>query len=268
MRSIPLRITRFRRDPRFAGDLGFLGNRLPDREARVEEFFLQAGGRNCRKCNSCWAARVGATSPKPANIDYFDHVYTRDHNAFNVTPRAVMNISRESMARYGFSPATRVFEAAGAAACLITDAWEGIEMFFEPGREILVAEDGDEVVEHVRSAHAGAGPQPSEPAAYRRVLAAAHLRAPRRHSRSGAGCPGSPERLDEPYSIWLFSGLSVTSSWGNGHATTYRSLIRGLAARGHRILFLERDAPWYAGNRDEPNPPGAPRRFTTASTNW
>ncbi len=51
-------------------------------------------------------------------------------------------------------------------------------------------------------------------------------------------------------------GLTVTSSWGNGHATTYRSLIRGLAARGHRILFLERDAPWYAGNRDEPNPPG------------
>lgn len=52
-------------------------------------------------------------------------------------------------------------------------------------------------------------------------------------------------------------GLSVTSSWGNGHATTYRSLIRGLAARWHDVLFLERDAPWYAGNRDEPNPHGA-----------
>jgi len=52
-------------------------------------------------------------------------------------------------------------------------------------------------------------------------------------------------------------GLSITSSWGNGHATTYRSLVRGLAARGHEALFLERDAPWYAGNRDQPNPPGA-----------
>src|SRR5882757_2636573 len=52
-------------------------------------------------------------------------------------------------------------------------------------------------------------------------------------------------------------GLSVTSSWGNGHATTYRSLIRGLAAAGHRVLFLERDAPWYEGNRDEPQPAGA-----------
>ncbi len=52
-------------------------------------------------------------------------------------------------------------------------------------------------------------------------------------------------------------GLSVTSSWGNGHATTYRSLVRGLAARGHRVLFLERDQEWYAGNRDEPHPAGA-----------
>src|SRR4051795_2326134 len=49
-------------------------------------------------------------------------------------------------------------------------------------------------------------------------------------------------------------GLSITSSWGNGHATTYRALVRALAARGHDILFLERDAEWYAGNRDLPEP--------------
>src|SRR5581483_6123894 len=50
-------------------------------------------------------------------------------------------------------------------------------------------------------------------------------------------------------------GLSITSSWGNGHATTYRGLVRGLAGRGHRVLFLERDVPWYADNRDLPHPP-------------
>src|SRR3982751_1328788 len=49
-------------------------------------------------------------------------------------------------------------------------------------------------------------------------------------------------------------GLSITSSWGNGHATTFRSLLRALARRGHRILFLERDVPWYAENRDLPDP--------------
>lgn len=49
-------------------------------------------------------------------------------------------------------------------------------------------------------------------------------------------------------------GLSITSSWGNGHATTYRGLVRELTARGHDILFLERDVPWYAANRDLPQP--------------
>ena len=64
----------------------------------------------------------------------------------------------------------------------------------------------------------------------------------------------------------VFLGLSITSSWGNGHATTYRALIRALAARGHDVLFLERDAEWYAENRDLPVPPYCTTRIykTTA----
>lgn len=53
----------------------------------------------------------------------------------------------------------------------------------------------------------------------------------------------------------IILGLSITSSWGNGHATTYRALVRALVERGHRVLFLERDVPWYASNRDLPHPP-------------
>ncbi len=53
----------------------------------------------------------------------------------------------------------------------------------------------------------------------------------------------------------VFIGLSITSSWGNGHATTYRALVRELDAAGHRVTFLERDVPWYAANRDMPHPP-------------
>jgi spore maturation protein CgeB len=138
------------RDPRFRAHLGFLGNRLPDREARVDEFFFRAAAqmtdRRCLLGGSGWGDK--AMTP---NVDYVGHVFTRDHNAFNCTPLAVLNISRESMARYGFSPATRVFEAAGAGACLITDAWEGIERFLEPGREVLVATSGDEVAAHLRA---------------------------------------------------------------------------------------------------------------------
>ncbi|MGN6201176.1 MAG: CgeB family protein [Solirubrobacterales bacterium] len=53
----------------------------------------------------------------------------------------------------------------------------------------------------------------------------------------------------------VFCGLSITSSWGNGHATNYRALVRELTARGHDVLFLERDMPWYASQRDLPEPP-------------
>ena len=87
----------------------------------------------------------------PPNVRHLGHVYTHQHNAFNRTPLAVLNVARDSMADIGFSPATRVFEAAGAAACLITDAWEGIELFLKPGEEVLVARDGNDVAEHVRS---------------------------------------------------------------------------------------------------------------------
>src|SRR5205085_744135 len=137
-------------DPRFAADLAFLGNRLPDREARVEEFFLGAAAR-LPEMSFIIGGNGWHDKGMPANVRDAGHVYTRDHNAFNCTPRAVLNINRESMARYGASPATRIFEAAGAGACLITDAFEGVELFFEPDEEILVAASGEEVAEHVRS---------------------------------------------------------------------------------------------------------------------
>jgi spore maturation protein CgeB len=144
------RTTHFRVPPeaRFRGWLGFLGNRLPDRERRVEDFFLRAAARmpegRFLLGGSGWGDK-----PMPANVNYLGHVYTHEHNAFNSSCRAVLNINRDSMASYGFSPPTRVFEAAGAAACLITDEWAGIETFLEPGSEVLVARDGDEVAAHL-----------------------------------------------------------------------------------------------------------------------
>lgn len=72
----------------------------------------------------------------------------------------------------------------------------------------------------------------------------------------------STERMDI-----VILGLSITSSWGNGHATTYRGLVRALAARGHRLLFLERDVPWYAQNRDLPRPPYGKTRLYNSLQN-
>ncbi|WP_431270356.1 CgeB family protein [Dankookia sp. P2] len=131
-------------EPRFTADLSFLGNRLPDREARVEEFFLRPAAalpdRRFLIGGNGWGDKV-----MPANVQPIGHVYTREHNAFNTSPLAVLNIARDSMAATGFSPATRVFEAAGAGACLITDAWVGLELFLDAGTEVLVARDGAEV---------------------------------------------------------------------------------------------------------------------------
>jgi len=131
-------------EPRFACDLAFLGNRLPDREARFARFFLDAARRlpNARFLlgGSGWDGAA-----LPANVCTIGHVPAGDHNAFNTSARAVLNITREDMAETGYAPATRLLEAAAAGACIITDAWQGIDAFFEPEREILIAQSGAEV---------------------------------------------------------------------------------------------------------------------------
>ncbi len=158
-----------RPDARFACDLAFLGNRLPDREARVEEFFLRAAellpGRRLLLGGSGWEDK-----PLPANVTLLGHVSTNDHNALNCTPLAVLNVTRTDMVENGWSPATRVFEAAGAGACLITDAWEGIEAFLEPGTEVLVAACAEDVADSLQGLSPARARRIGE-AARRRLLA-------------------------------------------------------------------------------------------------
>ena len=156
-------------EERFACDLALLANRLPDREARIEKFFFEAAAR-LPEYRFMLGGNGWSDKAMPANVNYTGHVYTRDHNAFNCSARAVLNVNRESMASYGFSPATRIFEAAGSAACLITDAWEGIDTFLTPDREVLVAHDAGDVVQHLRSLDADRAKQIGT-AARQRVLA-------------------------------------------------------------------------------------------------
>jgi spore maturation protein CgeB len=136
------------REERYACDLVLVANRLPDREARVDEFFLRAASHLPRRKlllgGAGWEGK-----PLPANVRLLGHVPTGAHNAVNCSALAVLNVTRDDMASNGWSPPTRVFEAAGAGACLLTDAWEGLDGFLEPEREVLVADDGAEVAEHV-----------------------------------------------------------------------------------------------------------------------
>lgn len=136
-------------EPDLHCDLVFLGNRLPDREARVEEFFCKPA-RLLPEQKFLLAGSGWADKQMPPNIRRLGHAGTGRHNALNASARLVLNVARDSMAATGFSPATRIFEAAGAGACLVTDAWEGIDMFLTPSKEILVARDGAEVAQVLR----------------------------------------------------------------------------------------------------------------------
>jgi spore maturation protein CgeB len=161
--------------PNLACDVVFMGNRLPDRERRVEALFLAVAERlpahRFILGGNGWGDRA-----LPPNVRWMGHVPTALHNAINCSARLVLNIHRQAMAQNGYSPATRMFEAAGAGACQITDAWPGIEHFFEPEREILVAEDAGDIARFVLKT-------PERRA--REIGAAARARAIRDHSYAG-----------------------------------------------------------------------------------
>lgn len=133
-----------------ACDLAFVGHRLPDREHRVEAFFLRAA-EMAPEFKFILGGEGWAGKPLPGNVRWIGHVGTGAHNRVNCSARMVLNINRESMAQVGFSPPTRIFEAAGAGACVVTDAWEGIGEFFNPGSEILIASSAEDVVEWLRT---------------------------------------------------------------------------------------------------------------------
>ncbi len=141
--------------PERACDLLFMGNRLPDREQRVHDLFFRAARLAPEMTfvlgGSGWHEWVDL----PPNVRAIGHVPTGEHRAWNCSARMVLNITREDMARLGYSPATRVFEAAGCASCLVTDSWIGVDQFFVPDQEILVAENAEDIVRHLRNTPAG-----------------------------------------------------------------------------------------------------------------
>jgi len=159
-------------DPSLACDVAFLGNRLPDREARVEELFLHAA-ELAPESRFLLGGEGWSDKPMPGNVRYIGHVPTAEHNRVNCSAGMVMNINRASMAQSGFSPPTRVFEVAGAGTCLLCDDWPGIDDCFEPGKEILVVRTAQDVVNALATYDA---------ADRRRIGDAFHARALRDHT--------------------------------------------------------------------------------------
>lgn len=159
-------------DPEFACDVAFLGNRLPDREARVEELFLRAAER-APDHRFLLGGEGWGDKALPKNVRYVGHVPTAMHNRMNCSAGMIMNINRVSMADFGFSPPTRVFEVAGTGTCMLCDDWPGISDCFEPASEILVVQSAEEVAAALHTHDA---------AALRRIGHAFRARALRDHT--------------------------------------------------------------------------------------
>ncbi len=132
-------------DPALRCDVVFLGNRLPDREARVDELFLKAAAlapdRSFVLGGEGWEGKA-----LPGNVRWIGHVPTSEHNRLNCSASLVLNINRASMASFGFSPPTRIFEVAGTGTPMLCDEWPGIDDVFETGREILVIRSAEDVI--------------------------------------------------------------------------------------------------------------------------
>jgi len=137
-------------NPNYDADLSFRGSRLPSNEAGVEQF-LVAAAQALPDRRFLIGGEGWETKAMPANVRYAGRVPSPEYNAFNCTPLAVLNVACEDSAATGFLPPARVFEATGAAACLITDAWDGIELFLQPETEVLVARDAQDVAQYVKA---------------------------------------------------------------------------------------------------------------------
>ena len=127
-----------------------MGNRMPDREERVRSLFFRAA-ELAPELRFVLGGEGWGDCLLPPNVRWIGHVPTAEHRGWNCSARVVLNVNRDAMARYGYSPPTRVFEAAGCGCCLITDAWQGVDEFFESGREILVAASAEEIVGQLRA---------------------------------------------------------------------------------------------------------------------
>lgn len=124
---------------RFRCDLSYLGTYAADRQATVEALFAAPARQRPGLRFILGGSGYDGAFPWTDNIFFLDHVAPAEHCAFFASSRLTLNATRRDMAEMGYCPSGRLFEAAACGAPLLTDAWEGLELFFEPGREILTA---------------------------------------------------------------------------------------------------------------------------------
>lgn len=132
-------------------DLSYLGTYSPDRQPSLERLLIEPARRLPERRFVVAGPQYPAGVDWPANVDRIDHLPPADHPAFYAASRFTLNVTRADMIAAGWSPSVRLFEAAACATPIISDAWEGLDSLFAPGREILLPGGSDAVVEALRS---------------------------------------------------------------------------------------------------------------------
>lgn len=128
-------------DPRYACDLSYLGTYAADRQPAVNALFAEPARLRPEQRFLLGGSGYDDAFPWSSNIYFLDHVAPPEHAAFFASSRLTLNVTRRDMAQMGYCPSGRLFEAAACGCPILTDTWEGLDLFFEPGQEILTATD-------------------------------------------------------------------------------------------------------------------------------
>ncbi len=128
-------------------DLGYLGTYCRDRQPRLDELLVNPAKLDSQSRFAVAGPLYPETLAWPPNVRRLSHVAPGEHRAFYGVQRFTLNLTREDMLRWGYSPSVRLFEAAACGVPIITDRWPGLDTFFVPGKEILTADTGAEVLD-------------------------------------------------------------------------------------------------------------------------
>jgi spore maturation protein CgeB len=138
----------------FASDCSYLGTYAFDRQKQLESLFINAARRMPTQKFIIGGSKYPEDFPWLGNIWYVQHVAPDKHAAFYCSSPVTLNITRTAMARLGYCPSGRLFEAAACGTAIISDEWEGLDQFFEPGHELLVTRDTQEVIDALSTSRA------------------------------------------------------------------------------------------------------------------
>lgn len=132
--------------PQYKADLSYIGTYSSDRQAMLERLFIASAGQLRGRRFVMAGASYPRGFPWSPNIFFVRHLPPEEHSAFYSSSRITLNVTREPMARMGYCPSGRLFEAAACGAPILSDNWEGMDTFFLPGAEILIAESTEAAI--------------------------------------------------------------------------------------------------------------------------